>query len=145
MSRKERRKALGYVPNITFQGTELDRALSGVVTPALLEQARKNKLLNEPHFDLPGNSDILGPTPFVVKPLPSLIAVMVKDICACGGRDTHFGYYARMNEEKVADGEPVRSFKFVDKPIDKPTMVRYETRYVPFCHHCIPNGLNVIN
>lgn len=145
-NRTHRRKALNNVPDITFFGTELDRALNGGMTEALRRELVKDAkaLMEESHFDLPGSNRLTGPTPFEPKGEAPLVVVMMENICKCGSTSITYGYHAHIIIEQVGNGEAITRFQFVPKPLGKPQHIKYEEHRVPFCHSCIPNGLNLI-
>lgn len=133
MSRTFRRKALQNVPDISLHGTGLDRILNGVLTQEVVKQAVPLPTVRA--MDIFVNA-------LVARPLAPLVIVMHEVVCACGAKsEPVFGYYARREVKQISNGEPVVSYRFVDKPFDKPIGVHYNQREVPLCHNCIPNGL----
>lgn len=136
-NRSNRRKALQNVPDISFFGDELDRVLNGAVTPQLMVEVRKELPKEEPK---PESQPVFQ----IVPRLPPIVIIMQESICNCGTRSVSFGYFAKMMEESTDTGT-VRRFTFIEKPYETPHSIKYETRHVPYCQTCIPNGLNRIS
>lgn len=132
MSKKHKRRSVTTESNITFQGDNLDRLLSGHITPEVRREIYKEaaKLAARPHEREPARE------PALLAPSSPLIAVMFDNFCDCGMMCNTFGYLARRVVE-VIEGGTVERLAVVASAYEKPSGYITQVQQVPYCALCI--------
>lgn len=132
--KSKKRRFNPYTPNITMQGTNLDRLLSGHETPELRKEIYKSRGIAPP--------PVVRETILYPSNKPPLIAVMFRNHCRCCGLyDTTFGYLARSSIEKIEGGTITRITPVADPGEERPKHYLWQGQTVPYCWNCIPNGI----
>lgn len=130
--KRKHRSNLNPTPNISLAGDNLDRLLSGAFTEELRKQLPKTR-----------ESEVSNsPIQLLVPREHPLRIVFYENHCRCGSKQRVFGYYCRKVFEKVGSTQ-ISSYKIVE-PNGPPQEIAFQQQNVPFCHSCIPNGLNQV-